>query len=156
MSVGGERARHQIWCYGASPSSNAHVTAALKLKIFPAGDEDSPDVVVCACSSLFLQYLVQFVGNFDIYDNDDDDDDDDDGDDDGDDSDDNNPYAAEGCGGSEFSPALQMSHHSPVHRFYQDDDDDNDGDDEGDIGCGVILLSFFLLLLAMYAPKFNN
>ena len=39
------------------------------------------------------------------------DDDDDDG---GDDSDDNNPYAAEGCGGSEFSPALQMSHHSPL------------------------------------------
>ena len=60
----------------------------------------------------------------DHQDNDDDDDDDgadddeNDDDDDDDEDDDNNPYAAEGCGGSGFSPALQMSHQSsPVHRL---------------------------------------
>ena len=51
----------------------------------------------------------------DIVDNDNDTDvDDNHGDDDN-----NNPYVAEGCGGSGLSPALQMSHHSHVHRFYQ-------------------------------------
>ena len=40
----------------------------------------------------------------------------DDQDDDKDDNDDNDPYATEDHGGSGLSPALQMSHHSLVHR----------------------------------------
>ena len=40
----------------------------------------------------------------------------DDQDDDKDDNDDNDPYATEDHGGSGLSPALQMSHHTLVHR----------------------------------------
>ena len=48
---GGERS-HQIWCYGASLCSTAHVTVALKTgkcifsKVSSVGDEDAPAMVL--------------------------------------------------------------------------------------------------------------
>ena len=72
--------------------------------------------------------------NDDRYDKNDDEEDDDN---DHDDNDDNSMYATEDHGGSGLSPALQMSHHSLVHRpikrgggkNYNNDDHDSGGND---------------------------